>query len=275
MPSNDIDNMSKGCPANKNLKGRRQYKTLIFGIAMILLITGTSMSKRQPYRIGWLNGECYLVKRGVYASSTILILVTVSSVIGSVLLTIKANQTEQDRKIHAQSGELMTFDVFRHIYVAKIFKAMSDGKIHIVNEMGFRDLRNIPVLNLSHALQMELVRRYDPESDCLESSITSIKIGKDLGLTSIALTQVDQQQIETAESVVVNQVSIEGTLKDQIDAVESLAKANQADITAELLMFENIAMEKDLDLSCPSFDLGIDTHSSTEKVALTQVDQHE
>ncbi|KAL1315962.1 protein MODIFYING WALL LIGNIN-2-like [Arachis duranensis] len=77
---------------------------LSFGIAMILLITATSMSKRQPYRIGWLNGECYLVKRGVYAGSTILILVTVGSVIGSVLLTIKANQTEQDRKIHAQTG---------------------------------------------------------------------------------------------------------------------------------------------------------------------------
>lgn len=77
---------------------------LSFGIAMILLITATSMSKRQPYRIGWLNGECYLVKRGVYAGSTILILVTVGSVIGSVLLTIKANQTEQDRKIHGQTG---------------------------------------------------------------------------------------------------------------------------------------------------------------------------
>ncbi|KAL1341230.1 hypothetical protein AAHE18_09G072000 [Arachis hypogaea] len=77
---------------------------LSFGIAMILLIIATSMSKRQPYRIGWLNGECYLVKKSVYAGSTILILVTVGSAIGSVLLTIKANQIEQDRKIHGQTG---------------------------------------------------------------------------------------------------------------------------------------------------------------------------
>ncbi|XP_061341766.1 protein MODIFYING WALL LIGNIN-2-like [Gastrolobium bilobum] len=77
---------------------------LSFGIAVILLITATSMSKMQPYGVGWLNGECYLVKRGTYAGSAILVIVTVGSVIGSALSTIKTNQAEQGRKIHAQKG---------------------------------------------------------------------------------------------------------------------------------------------------------------------------
>nr|AFK37094.1 unknown [Lotus japonicus] len=71
-----------------------------FGVAVILLITATSMNRRQPYGLGWLNGECYLVEEGTYAGSAILILVTISSVIGSALLTIKTNQADQGRKIH-------------------------------------------------------------------------------------------------------------------------------------------------------------------------------
>lgn len=70
----------------------------------MLLIAATSMNRRQPYGIGWLNGECYLVKGGIYAGSAILILVTIGSVIGSALSTIKTNQAEQGRKIHAQMG---------------------------------------------------------------------------------------------------------------------------------------------------------------------------
>lgn len=77
---------------------------LSFGITVILLIVATSMSKRQPYGAGWLNGECYLVKGGTYAGSAILILVTIGSAIGSSFSTIKINQADQDRKIHAQMG---------------------------------------------------------------------------------------------------------------------------------------------------------------------------
>lgn len=76
-----------------------------FGISVILLIAATSMNRRQPYGIGWLNGECYIVKGGIYAGSGILILVTIGSVIGSALSTIKTNQAEQQgHKIHAQMG---------------------------------------------------------------------------------------------------------------------------------------------------------------------------
>ncbi|CAL0311727.1 unnamed protein product [Lupinus luteus] len=77
---------------------------LSFGIAIILLITATSMNRKQPYGVGWLNGECYLVKGGTYAGSAILVLATVGSVIGSTLSTLKTNQADQGRKIHAQMG---------------------------------------------------------------------------------------------------------------------------------------------------------------------------
>jgi len=76
-----------------------------FGIAVVLLIAATSMSKRQAYGEGWLNGECYLVKKGTYAGLAILILVTVGSLIGSGLLTMKTNKADQGHKIHAQTGE--------------------------------------------------------------------------------------------------------------------------------------------------------------------------
>lgn len=74
-----------------------------FVIAVILLIAATSMNGRQPYGEGWLNGECYLVKRGAYACSAILILFAVGSVNGSILSTIKTNQADQGRKIHVQT----------------------------------------------------------------------------------------------------------------------------------------------------------------------------
>ncbi|KAK7386854.1 hypothetical protein VNO78_27192 [Psophocarpus tetragonolobus] len=75
-----------------------------FGLASILLITATSMNRRQPYRVGWLNGECYLVKGGTFAGSAILVLVTLGSVNGSVFSTIKSIKENQHTKINKQMG---------------------------------------------------------------------------------------------------------------------------------------------------------------------------
>ncbi|XP_019421456.1 PREDICTED: uncharacterized protein LOC109331426 [Lupinus angustifolius] len=79
---------------------------LSFGIAIILLITATSMNKRQPYGVGWLNGECYLVKSGTYAGSAILVLAIVGSVIGSTLSTIKTNQEDHGCKIYKRGDTI-------------------------------------------------------------------------------------------------------------------------------------------------------------------------
>ncbi|KAI9092296.1 hypothetical protein K1719_027796 [Acacia pycnantha] len=51
---------------------------LSFGVAVIMLISATSMSRKQPYGEGWLNG--------------------------SFLCTVKTTQVEENRKVHAQMG---------------------------------------------------------------------------------------------------------------------------------------------------------------------------
>lgn len=46
-----------------------------FGLAMILLGTGTSMNNWQRYGEGWLDGDCYLVRTGVYLGVAALVIV--------------------------------------------------------------------------------------------------------------------------------------------------------------------------------------------------------
>ncbi|XP_009800519.1 protein MODIFYING WALL LIGNIN-1-like [Nicotiana sylvestris] len=74
-----------------------------FGIAVILIGASTSMSRNQHFGEGWLDGECYIVKDGVYTGSAVLVLVTLSSTLGSAIMRIrKRNQVEQDRKVLQQ-----------------------------------------------------------------------------------------------------------------------------------------------------------------------------
>ncbi|XP_047179410.1 protein MODIFYING WALL LIGNIN-1-like [Vigna umbellata] len=75
-----------------------------FGFAGILLMVATSMNRRQAYRVGWLNGECYVVKGGTYAGSAMLVLFTVCSVNGSVFCTLKSSQPNQPTKVHKPMG---------------------------------------------------------------------------------------------------------------------------------------------------------------------------
>ncbi|XP_045831501.1 protein MODIFYING WALL LIGNIN-1-like [Trifolium pratense] len=74
---------------------------LSFGI---VVIAATSMSRKQLYGKGWLNGECYIVKGGTYSGSAILILVTICTLNGSAFSKLKSSQAHQDQKIHTQSG---------------------------------------------------------------------------------------------------------------------------------------------------------------------------
>lgn len=73
-----------------------------FGVALILMGTATSMNRRQPYRRGWLDGKCYVVKDGVYVGSAVLVMLTIGSTLGSVIMTGRKSQVEQGRRIHAQ-----------------------------------------------------------------------------------------------------------------------------------------------------------------------------
>lgn len=73
-----------------------------FGIAVILMGGGMSMSRRQPYGKGWLDGECYLVKDGTYIGSAILVLVTIGSTLGSAIISKRKGQADKGLKVHAQ-----------------------------------------------------------------------------------------------------------------------------------------------------------------------------
>ena len=62
------------------------------------------MSKSQPYGEGWLDGECYVVKDGIFLGSAILILITLGTTISSIIITIRRRQAEKEgRKVHAQA----------------------------------------------------------------------------------------------------------------------------------------------------------------------------
>ncbi|PSS01281.1 Glutamate receptor 3.1 like [Actinidia chinensis var. chinensis] len=73
-----------------------------FGVAVILISVATSMNRKQPYGEGWLDGECYIVKDGVYGGAGMLVLVTAGSTLASAIITTRMREVEQGRKVHAQ-----------------------------------------------------------------------------------------------------------------------------------------------------------------------------
>lgn len=68
---------------------------LSFGMAILMMSGATSMSRRQPYGKGWLDGECFLVKDWVYVVSGGLILVTTVFTIGSAILMLQTTPNQQ------------------------------------------------------------------------------------------------------------------------------------------------------------------------------------
>lgn len=78
------------------------FSWISFVIAVMLIVAGTSMSRTQPFREGWLDGECYIVKDGVYVGSGILVLFTVGSTLLSAFMTLRNTKVDLGQKIHAQ-----------------------------------------------------------------------------------------------------------------------------------------------------------------------------
>lgn len=72
-------------------------------ISAILVSAATSMSQSQAFGDGWLDGECYIVKDGVYIASGILALFAVGTTLLSSITTSKNTQVDHvTPKIHAQ-----------------------------------------------------------------------------------------------------------------------------------------------------------------------------
>ncbi|KAG6405941.1 hypothetical protein SASPL_133535 [Salvia splendens] len=81
------------------------FSWMSFAVAAVLIGGATSMSRSQPYGEGWLDGECYLVKDGVYIGSALLSLAALGLTLGSAAIEMNRRQAEEDRKVHAQVDE--------------------------------------------------------------------------------------------------------------------------------------------------------------------------
>ncbi|MCL7030868.1 hypothetical protein MKW94_023072 [Papaver nudicaule] len=90
--------------------GRRTVSVILisYAFAIILLGGASSMNKKQAYGRGWLDGECYIVKSGVFVGASVLVLVTFQLLVGAmILMTSRPNfrkqHGEQGMPKHAQS----------------------------------------------------------------------------------------------------------------------------------------------------------------------------
>lgn len=89
------------CPDSKERRSCCQSKTptiasillviswLNVGTSIILLSTATSMNKKQPYGKGWLGGECYIVKDGVFVGAAVLVLVSLGCNLASAVAALR------------------------------------------------------------------------------------------------------------------------------------------------------------------------------------------
>ncbi|XP_004150759.2 protein MODIFYING WALL LIGNIN-1 isoform X2 [Cucumis sativus] len=79
-----------------------------FVIAVIMVSGATSMSRRQEYAKGWVEGECYLVKDGIFVSAAVLVLINGGSTIASAAIGMRRWRTNHvikpPNQIHAQIG---------------------------------------------------------------------------------------------------------------------------------------------------------------------------
>ena len=62
---------------------------------MVLLSAASSMNQSQAFGEGWLDGECYLVKDGVYIGSAILTLLALGSTLGTGIAAVRRNKAEE------------------------------------------------------------------------------------------------------------------------------------------------------------------------------------
>lgn len=76
------------------------FSWVSFGIAVILISSATSMNRSQAYGEGWLHGECYIVKDGIYAASATLAFLAMLSTVSSAAIQLKEQNAEEQKKVH-------------------------------------------------------------------------------------------------------------------------------------------------------------------------------
>ncbi|XP_019152615.1 PREDICTED: uncharacterized protein LOC109149348 [Ipomoea nil] len=90
--------MERECSCGKTKKPKTAIFFLVlswmsFGVAAILIGVATSMSRRQAPGEGWLDGDCYIVKDGVYFASALLFIITFALTIASAIFTRRTKLT--------------------------------------------------------------------------------------------------------------------------------------------------------------------------------------
>lgn len=72
-------------------------------ICALLVSAASSMSQSQAFGDGWLDGDCYIVKDGVYIGSGFLALFAVGTTLVSSIITSMNTQVDHvTPNIHAQ-----------------------------------------------------------------------------------------------------------------------------------------------------------------------------
>ncbi|XP_022940987.1 uncharacterized protein LOC111446405 [Cucurbita moschata] len=62
-----------------------------FGIAVVMMSGAISMSSRQEYGKGWVEGECYVVKDRIFVGAALLVLINGASTISSAAIGRKSH----------------------------------------------------------------------------------------------------------------------------------------------------------------------------------------
>jgi len=60
---------------------------LSFAVAVILLATAASMNHGQRYGRGWMDGDCYVARNGVFGAAAALVVVTALTTLGLTFAT--------------------------------------------------------------------------------------------------------------------------------------------------------------------------------------------
>lgn len=58
-----------------------------FALAVILLATAASMNSGQRYGRGWMDGDCYVARNGVFGGAAALVVVTALLILGLTFVT--------------------------------------------------------------------------------------------------------------------------------------------------------------------------------------------
>lgn len=70
---------------------------------MILLATGSSMNGGQTYGKGWMDGNCYIVRNGVFLGAAVLVVTTVAFTLGFTYATTHhRTRPDEGRRDHRQ-----------------------------------------------------------------------------------------------------------------------------------------------------------------------------